>query len=87
MSERDFNTFFRAACGAAGLKDRCVPHGLRKACCRRLADLGKSPQEIAAISGHLTLKEIERYTKAFDRRQAAKRAMAALVAAHPQKAA
>jgi hypothetical protein len=47
--------------------------------------LGLSPQRIAAISGHLTLKEIERYTKAYDRRLAAKEAMAALVASHQGK--
>jgi hypothetical protein len=47
--------------------------------------LGVPPQRIAAISGHLTLKEIERYTKAFDRRHAAKEAMAALVASYSSK--
>ena len=82
FTEREFNEFFRKACDAAGLPQSCVPHGLRKACCRRLADLGLSPQRIAAISGHVTLKEIEHYTKAYDRRHAAKEAMAALVASH-----
>jgi integrase len=86
FKERAFNDWFREACNAAGLPESCVPHGLRKACCRRLADLGLSPQRIGAISGHLTLKEIERYTKAYDRRQAAKEAMAALVASHQRKA-
>jgi integrase len=80
VNERHFNRWFRAAVKAAGLPKGCVPHGLRKACCRRLADLGVPPHRIAAISGHVTLKEIERYTKAYDRRQAAKEAMAVLVA-------
>ena len=33
---------------------------------RRLAESGSSAKEIAAISGHRTLKEIERYTAAAD---------------------
>jgi integrase len=51
---------------AAGLDRRCVPHGLRKAAMRRLAEHGSTPKEIAAVSGHRTLKEIERYTEAAD---------------------
>ena len=39
-------------------------HGLRKACCRRLAEAGCSANEIMSISGHVTLKEAERYTRA-----------------------
>jgi len=62
------------------LPTTCVPHGLRKAFCRRLADLGVPPHQIAALSGHLTLKEVMRYTNAYDRRQAAKAGMAVLVA-------
>lgn len=80
FDERNFNKWFRAACDAAGLPASCVPHGLRKAFCRRLAELGLSPHQIAALSGHLTLKEVERYTKAYDRKRLAKDAMAVLVA-------
>jgi integrase len=90
LDQRYLNKWFVNACVAAGLptsrdpnvakKDRCVPHGLRKSFCRRLADLGVPPHHIAALSGHLTLKEVTRYTAAYDRRQAAKAGMAALVA-------
>ncbi len=80
LDQRDLNKWFREACDAAGLPNTCVPHGLRKAFCRRLADAGRTPHEIAALSGHLTLKEVQRYTNAYDRRQAGKRAMAALEA-------
>ena len=80
VNERQFNRWFRAAVKAAGLPARCVPHGLRKACARRLAEQGCTSRQIAAITGHLTLKEIERYTVAYDRKRAAKDAMAKLVA-------
>ena len=80
LDQRDLNKWFRRACTAARLPTSCVPHGLRKAFCRRLADLGVGPHQIAALSGHLTLKEVMRYTDAYDRKQAAKDAMAKLVA-------
>jgi integrase len=81
LDQRELNKTFRQACNEAGLPTTCVPHGLRKAFCRRLADIGQPPHKIAALSGHLTLKEVMRYTAAYDRRKAAKEAMAALEAA------
>jgi integrase len=81
FDERNFNAFFREACNDAGLPTSCVPHGLRKACCRRLAEQGCTPAQIAAISGHLTLKEITRYTAAYDRKRAAQDAGAKLIGA------
>jgi integrase len=59
----------------AGLSG-CPLHGLRKACCRRLAEAGCSTQEIMAISGHRSLSEVERYTRAADQRHMAERAIA-----------
>jgi integrase len=70
-----FSDQFRVWCDAAGLPPHCSFHGLRKAACTRLADAGASVHEIAAISGHRTLKEIERYTEAADRARLAKAAM------------
>src|SRR5262249_28458032 len=35
-----FGESFREWCDAAGLPQRCKPHGLRKAACRRLAEAG-----------------------------------------------
>jgi integrase len=66
---------FRKWCDAAGLPTRCKPHGLRKAACRRLAEAGCSANEIMAISGHATLKELVRYTKAADQARLARNAM------------
>jgi integrase len=57
---------FEKAISKAGLPDRCVPHGVRKAVLRQLAEKGRSSKEIAALSGHKTLKEIERYTEKAD---------------------
>ena len=62
----------------AGLPARCVLHGLHKAIMRRLAESGSSAEEIAAISGHRTLKEIERYTAATDQARLSKAAMTKL---------
>jgi integrase len=59
-----FSTWFRKACDAAGLSSRCCAHGLRKAAARRLAEAGCSTFEVAAITGHASLRELERYTKA-----------------------
>jgi integrase len=68
----------RKAVALAGLPGHCLPHGLRKAIMRRLAESGSSAKEIAAISGHRTLKEIERYTAAADQVRLSKAAMAKL---------
>jgi hypothetical protein len=58
---------------------RCKVHGLRKAMCRRLAEAGCSGNEIMSISGHTTLKELVRYTKAADLARLARNAMAKAV--------
>ena len=75
-SGNDFSEQFRAWCDAAELPKTCSPHGLRKAACRRLAEAGCSANEIAAISGHATLSEVQRYTKAADQARMARNAMA-----------
>lgn len=59
---------------AAGLSD-CTPHGLRKACARRLAEAGATPHEIMSVTGHQTLAEVERYTSKVGRAALADRAM------------
>jgi integrase len=70
-----FSTWFRAHCNAAGLANGTSAHGLRKAACRRLAEAGCSAKEIMAISGHASIREIERYTKAVDQLHMARAAM------------
>jgi hypothetical protein len=46
----------------------------------KVAEAGCTVHEIAAISGHASLREVERYTKAFDRERLARTAMARLAA-------
>jgi integrase len=70
-----FSLKFRTWCKEAGLPNRCIFHGLRKAGCRRLAEAGCSANEIAAWSGHKTLREVERYTKAADQERLARNAL------------
>jgi integrase len=70
-----FGNWFRDQCRAAGLHG-CSAHGLRKAAARRLAEAGCSTHEIAAVTGHASLKEIARYTEAADRKRLAQSAMA-----------
>lgn len=70
-----FGNRFREWCDNAGLK-HCSAHGLRKATAAHLADLGCSAHEIMAITGHKSLAEVERYTKAAEMTKLADRAMA-----------
>jgi integrase len=73
-----FGNWFRELCDEAGCRDVSA-HGLRKAAARRLAEIGCSTHEIAAITGHATLAEVDRYTKAASRKRLAKSAMAKLI--------
>lgn len=66
--------WFKKRCIKAGLP-HCCAHGLRKAFCRRKAEAGWTAHEIMSISGHKTLKEVERYTKAADQVRLARQAM------------
>jgi integrase len=74
FSASSLSNWFGKQCRAAGLERRTA-HGLRKAACRRLAEAGASVHEIAAVSGHKSLAEIERYTKAVDQARLADQAM------------
>jgi integrase len=71
----DFSDQFRVWCDAAGLPAHCSFHGLRKAALTKLADAGCSVHEIAAISGHKTLKQVEHYTRGADQARLARAAM------------
>jgi integrase len=71
-----FGNWFRDRCRDAGLPDRCRSHGLRKAAATELADAGCSAKEIQAITGHRSLVEVERYTRAADQERLAKSANA-----------
>jgi integrase len=73
-SPAGFGNWFRELCDAAGCSDISA-HGGRKATARRLAEIGCSANQIAAITGHASLSEVQRYTKAADRKRMAQEAM------------
>ncbi|MER8966305.1 tyrosine-type recombinase/integrase [Mesorhizobium sp. M0808] len=81
-----FTNWFRVCVREAGLREDLAsgamglsPHGLRKACSRRLAQAGCTPHQIRAITGHKKLDEIVRYTEAVDQVRLAHQAMNAIV--------
>ena len=73
-----FGNWFRELCDAADCPGVSA-HGLRKAAARRLAEIGCSANQIAAITGHASISEVQRYTKAADRKHLAREAMNKLV--------
>jgi len=87
FSDTGFYNWFTEKARKAGVPEGRSPHGLRKACCRRLAEAGCSPHEIMSISGHVTLREVERYTKAANRMKLADNAIATLQSAQQDAAA
>jgi integrase/recombinase XerD len=58
-----FGETFRKWCDQAGLP-HCSAHGLRKATTARLAECGATPHEIMAVTGHKSLREVDRYSRA-----------------------
>ncbi len=75
FSSKGFGQWMADRIGEAGVPEHCVTHGLRKAAARRLAEAGCSANEIAAITGHATLAEVTRYTKAAEQRTLAQSAI------------
>ena len=70
-----FGNWFRRRCNDAGLP-QCSAHGLRKAAAARLAEAGASENEIMAVTGHRTSKEVTRYTRSARQKVLAASAMA-----------
>lgn len=54
-------------------------NGLRKLCAKRLADAGCTTHQIAAITGHKTLAEIQRYTIEAEQKKLVQAAIARLL--------
>jgi integrase len=76
FSIKGFGQFMSNAIREAGLPPCCKAHGLRKAAARRLAEAGCSAHEIMAVTGHKTLSEVERYTRAAEQERLNAAAMA-----------
>ena len=82
MTEKDapftaqgFTNWFRKECDVAGLR-HCSFHGLRKSAATRLANAGCSTDQIKSITGHKSLVEVARYTRAADQQRLARQALA-----------
>lgn len=84
MTEAGFTNWFSESASKAKLPANSSPHGLRKAASRRLAEAGCSASQIAAITGHSTLKEVERYTASADQAKLARSAIR-LIETKPKK--
>jgi integrase len=78
FAPNDFTHWFKDKIRQVGLCEEASVHGLRKAACRRLAEAGCSASIIQAISGHMSLREVERYTRAASQESMALQGIAAL---------
>jgi integrase len=74
FSKAGFGNWMRKRCNEVGLP-QCSSHGLRKLTATRLANAGCSEREIMAITGHKSVSEVSRYTKARDQARLAEQAM------------
>lgn len=73
-----FTNWFRDMTEEAGLPKGLSSHGVRKATARRLAEHGRSVNQIMAVLGHAALAEAARYTAAADRKRLSTEGMMAL---------
>jgi integrase len=62
FSFKGFGNRFKEWCRAVGLPNCCTLHGVRKHTASQLAEEGATPHQIGSVTGHTSLKEIERYT-------------------------
>jgi integrase len=80
-SKKALGNDFAGWVSAAGLPDKCRLHGLKKGGMRRGAEAGLTTHELMGRSGHKSLVEVERYTKAANQRKLADSGAAKLRAA------
>jgi enterobacteria phage integrase len=78
IKAKALSELIQRAAAAAGLPERCRPHGLRKAGIRRLAEAGATTKELQSVSGHKTLREVERYSERANRAKLSAAAVAKL---------
>jgi integrase len=50
-------------------------HGIRKTSAQRMAESGATPHQISSITGHKSLREIERYTREANQKEIAEKAI------------
>jgi len=73
-SAAGFGNKMRAWCDEAGLPE-CSAHSFRKGTSKWLAEHGRTTNQIAAVTGHQSLKEVETYTREAERRRLADAAL------------
>jgi integrase len=81
FTEKGFSNRMKKWFTEAGLP-HCNSHGMRKACVVRMIMDEHTPFEIMAVTGHRTMKEIERYGRQYLREQAAEAAFDKWLARH-----
>lgn len=86
FSEKGFSNYIVKAAHTAGLPQGCSAHGLRKAAAVRLAEAGCTNHEIMSITGHKTMQEVERYTRAVRQAGLARSAVAKVALAREARA-
>jgi integrase len=79
-----FGNWFREQCNLAGLP-QCSAHGLRKVAATRLANAGASTDQIKAITGHRSISEVVRYTRAADQQRLARQALDIQLRSEPEQ--
>ncbi len=75
FTSKGFSNFMADKIGKAGLPDRCVTHGLRKAAARVGSLRRMFRQRDCGDHGSCTLDEVARYTKAAEQRRLAQAAI------------
>jgi site-specific recombinase XerD len=80
----DLSNQFRQWCNEAGIPAKYSLHGLRHSMGDTLAELGLSPNEIAAVLAHGSAKSALHYTQGADRKKMARNAMGRLIASTDQ---
>ncbi len=75
MTKRSISALVARAARVAGLPHDCKAHGLRKSALTRLAQHSATTHEIAAVSGHKSLRQIQHYTAAVNQSRLARSAM------------
>jgi integrase len=84
FSDAGFTNWFRDRCNEVGLPNGLSAHGLRKARARLIAEKNGSAHAVAAVTGHKTISEVQRYTAQYDRRKLAVEAMHGEIGGVPQ---
>jgi hypothetical protein len=78
IQRKALTDLIKRAAKAAGLPPDCVPHGLRKALQRKLAEHGATAKEMQAVAGHATLEQTELYSAGAEQARLARAAIARL---------